>query len=91
MTQWQARMQVRKSRHPVRTILPEAKSRTVELGSDMRMVTAANFFFSNVLLGMMLCMRLRSSGVELQKIMDVPTTLCTMAVLVRESSRFSVW
>ena len=57
-----------KSRHPVSTILPDAKRRSVQFGSHRRIVTAANFFFLNVLFGMMLWIRFRSSGAELQKI-----------------------
>ncbi len=73
-------MQPRKSRQPVSTILPLAKSSTVHTGTCSRIVMAANFFWVKLEFGSRTLTRCRSSDVMLMRRGEVPTTLCTMTV-----------
>ena len=50
-------------RHPVSTMRPDVNNRHVHTGSDNRIVMAANFCLSYVLLGMILLITCRFSGV----------------------------
>ena len=74
-----------KVRHPVNTILPLVKSNTVHVGLKIRMVIAANFCFSCVLLGSRRCMLDRSKGVTLHATSAVPTRLCILVIGISQS------